>query len=274
VKATLGAAVVVLGLVVAALAFRPGPARAQALASLSPGDVAHGKALYDGRCARCHGMKGDGGEGPALVRPYLSYAPDDATLVTVIRSGIPNTGMYGDWTLTDLEARQIAAYVRSLGRVAAAPPPQGDSARGQALFLGKGGCVACHGPRASGTSLGPSLAQVGARRNAQFIRQAIVDPGAALPQGNPFQPAGFHEYLPVLAVAGGDTVHGYRVNESTFVILVRDQTGRLHSFDKTRLDDLVKQFGHSLMPSYRAVFTDRELDDLVAFLARLRGAQP
>lgn len=264
-------------LIVAALAVcsaRETPA--QDLASLSASDIAHGKRLYEGRCARCHGLQGGGGEGPLLARPYLSYARDDATLVAAIQSGIPNTAMIGDWSLSDLEARQIAAYVRSLGRIAAAPPPPGDPSRGERLFRDKGACGACHGTNAAGTALGPSLTQIGARRNAEFIRQSIVDPGAALPMGSGLYPPGFREYLPVEAVQrpGARTVRGYRVNESTFVILVRDESGAVHSFDKSQLDQLVKRFGQSLMPSYHDVFTDREVDDLIAYLITLREPRP
>lgn len=246
------------------------PVRAQALDSVSAGEVQQGRTLFRGRCARCHGLRGGGGEGPTLARALLPLAPDDATLISVIRFGIPNTGMYGDWTLGPVQAREVAAYVRSLGKVAVSAAPPGDSARGEALFRANG-CAQCHGTSAEGTTLGPGLVGVGERRSAPFIRQAIVDPGAALPPGTLFASAGFHAYLPVVAVQHGDTVRGYRVNESTFDILIRDAAGKLHSMNKSRLDKLVKLYGQSPMPSFRAALTDPQLDDLVAFLFELKG---
>ncbi len=254
----------------------PVPAHAQALADLSDDDVAHGKRLYEGRCARCHGMQGHGGEGPALARPYLTYARDDATLVGVIRGGIPNTGMIGDWSISSFEAQKVAAYVRTLSRTTTAEPVTGDAARGEQLFHERGGCTACHGQNGVGTQFGPELVRVGARRNLSFIRESMVDPGTALPEGGGFHPSGFAQYLPVQAGRreDGKTVSGYRVNESSFAILVRDQAGRIHSFDKDELEMLVKQFGQSLMPNYRDVFTDDELDDIVAYLISLRELRP
>jgi putative heme-binding domain-containing protein len=250
----------------------PADARPQELSTLSAADIAHGERMYRARCARCHGLQGLGGEGPALARPYLSYARDDETLVSVVQDGIPGTGMPPGGWLSDLEARQIAAYVRSLGRLTIAQVLEGDPARGESLYKGKGACTTCHGANATGDRFGPDLTSVGARRSAEFIRQSLVDPGSALPQGLTGVLAfGFREYLPVTAVEqpGRSELQGHRVNETSFAILVRDRAGKLHSFHKTELVELTKQFGQSLMPSYRELLSDAELDDLVAYLISL-----
>jgi putative heme-binding domain-containing protein len=250
----------------------PVDAHPQELSTLSAADIAHGERMYRARCARCHGLQGLGGEGPALARPYLSYARDDETLVSVVQDGIPGTGMPPGGWLSDLEARQIAAYVRSLGRLTIAQVLEGDPARGESLYKGKGACATCHGANATGDRFGPDLTSVGARRSAEFIRQSLVDPGSALPQGLTGVLAfGFREYLPVTAVEqpGRSELQGHRVNETSFAILVRDRAGKLHSFHKTELVELTKQFGQSLMPSYRELLSDAELDDLVAYLISL-----
>ena len=253
-----------------------GGARAQSLATLTDADLAHGRDLYQLHCGRCHGQQGGGGEGPTLAKPFLNYARDDASLVSVIQRGIPGTAMVGNTFLSDVDARQIAGHLRSLGRIATVAPPGGNATRGEQLFRGRGGCTRCHGANAAGGPLGPGLVQIGARRSAAFIRQSISDPGAALPVATAGQPAGFHEYVPVDVTVrdGGESVRGHRVNESTFTILVRDRNGTLHSFDKSQLDQLVKRFGQSLMPSYRSMFNDAEIDDLVAYLIGLREFRP
>src|SRR5262245_41638879 len=75
-----------------------------------------GARLYLAQCAMCHGPSGEGGSGPALARPKLPRAPDDAALRSVIRGGLAGTGMPGT-RLAEAELRELAAYVRKLGQV-------------------------------------------------------------------------------------------------------------------------------------------------------------
>ncbi|MBI3665882.1 MAG: hypothetical protein HY236_06595, partial [Acidobacteria bacterium] len=69
----------------------------------------------------------------------------------------------------------------------------------------------------------------------------------------------------------GRRITGVRVNEDAFSIQLRDFSDRYHSFYKSELVELHKDWGKSPMPSYRNVFTAEQLDDLVAYLASLRG---
>ena len=71
--------------------------------------------------------------------------------------------------------------------------------------------------------------------------------------------------------AAGGEVTGVRVNEDTFSIQIRDVANRIHSFWKSELRELDKEWGRSPMPSYREALSAAELDDVVAFLASLRG---
>src|SRR5262245_54066087 len=76
-------------------------------------DQARGQRLFEGQCARCHGVQGGGGTGANLRRPKLRHAADDDSLFNLIRSGIPGTGMPYTWAMTDNEVRDVIAYVRS-----------------------------------------------------------------------------------------------------------------------------------------------------------------
>jgi putative heme-binding domain-containing protein len=233
-----------------------------ALAAGAQGEgLARGRKLFDSHCARCHNMGGTGGEGPSLARPTLRHAADDDALVFVIQEGIEGTDMPGNWMISGADARDIATYVRSLGRVAPEPVP-GDPGRGRDLFEGSGGCGSCHLVRGEGGILGPDLTDVGLRRGPGYLRESLVNPGASVPDG----------YLVVRARnRAGEEIVGMRMNEDTFTIQVRDQRGRVHSLAKLELPDLEKAFGESLMPGYGAVLAAGELDDLVAYLASLRG---
>jgi len=236
-------------------------------------DVAQGKKLFEGMCARCHGIDGTGEEGPNLNRPTLSRAADDAALRDVIRDGIPDRGMPRVRRLTDSELNQLVSYVRSLGRTAAAAATTGNAERGGAIY-GRLGCASCHIIKGVGGSFGPDLTEIGMGRGAGYLRQSFLGPAEMLPHGSSIPGRGLTEYLPVHVITSdGRDVVGVRINEDPFTIQVRDTANRFHSFRKSELKELDKQLGKSLMPSFRGRLTDAESEDLVAYLSSLRGAR-
>jgi len=225
--------------------------------------TARGKKIYNNQCALCHGIDGVGGRGPALNQPKLARAVTATELFKLIKDGIPGTEMPDFWTLSDVEIRQVSAYARSLGRLKPVRIP-GYPVRGKALYETKGNCSACHIVRGEGGVTGPELTEIGLRRSPAHLLQAILDPNAAVPDG----------FLVVGVVTSSDQrLRGVRVNEDSFTIQLRDSAGRVHSFFKSELRELKKEIGVSTMPAYKGVFTDAELDDLVAYLAGLRGGK-
>ncbi|MBI2946705.1 MAG: c-type cytochrome [Verrucomicrobia bacterium] len=236
-------------------------------------ESARGKRLFQGHCARCHGIQATGGFGPSLAQPKLRNAPDQAALIRVIRNGIPDTAMPGAWQISDGDARLLASYVRTLGKVVPRPMP-GDAVQGRAIYEGKGTCATCHRIQGQGGVTGPDLTSVGRRRGPEYLRQALVDPGAALPEvgGDAHAPPGYAQFLPVrVLMREGREIQGIRLNEDDFTIQLRDADHRIHSLRKSELSQLQKEFGKSPMPSYESVLTPAELDDLIAYLASLRG---
>ena len=229
----------------------------------SRSDLARGEKLFQVHCALCHGPKGEGGRGPLLTRAKLSRAPDDATLLSILEDGIRGTEMPGAGAMSDRELRQTAAYVRSLGKLTP-KTVSGDPARGAEFYRGKGRCVNCHSVRGEGGIAGPDLSGIGESRSAAFLRESIVNPGAAVPEG----------YLLVTVVSrSGQRVTGERLNEDSFSIQIRDIAGRTYSFWRKDLAEVDRQRGKSPMPSYEGQLTDTELTDLVAYLASLKGAR-
>src|SRR5262245_35259818 len=128
-----------------------------------------GKQLFEGMCARCHGLEGTGDEGPSLNRPTLTRASTDDALRAVIRDGIPDRGMPRVRRLTDGELDQLVTYVRSLGRASGAATT-GDAERGRAVYA-KLGCASCHIVKGEGGSFGPDLTEIGVRRGPAYLRQ-------------------------------------------------------------------------------------------------------
>ena len=244
------------------------------LTAQSMTDLERGKQRFNVLCARCHGLEGTGGEGPNLNRPTLTQAQDDASLIEIIRNGIPAGGMpaalkYG----SENELRQVVSYVRSLGRTAEVSIP-GDVKAGLATYQ-KLGCSSCHNIGGEGGGFGPELTRIGAHRSPGYLRQAVMQPDAALPRGIlPIPGRGLTESLPVhIVTRDGREVQGIRVNEDSFTIQLKDAGNRFHTFRKADLQQLEKQPARSLMPSYEGRLSAAELDDLVAYLYSLKGAK-
>jgi putative heme-binding domain-containing protein len=231
------------------------------LAAQSDAELAQGRKLFEGHCGLCHGQTGTGGKGPNLAQPSLVHAPDTDSLIRLIQAGIPGTEMPGTSAFSPTELLHLASYIRSLGRTAVAVLP-GSPADGRKVYLGKGGCAGCHIVHGEGVGFGPELSDIGARRNAEYLREALLKPGAAVPAA----------FLVVsVTTRDGKPIRGMRINEDTFTLQMRDGANRFYSFRKADLVSYKKEFDQSLMPSFGNKLNAAELDDLVAYLATLRG---
>jgi putative heme-binding domain-containing protein len=217
-----------------------------------------GRKIFEAQCALCHGQTGGGGRGPALNRPKLDRAPDDGALRELIMQGYGD--MPGAWQLHPDEVKGVAEYVRSLGAMPQAPVT-GDATRGAAVYASRG-CKGCHIVGGEGEGVGPELSAVGARRAPAFLRQTILKPGATLPDG--------FQYI-AITPASGAVVRGIRLNEDSFTIQLRDASGKHHSFRRSEIKELRRLDGQTPMPAYESVIKGSELDDLVAYLASLKG---
>jgi len=230
---------------------------AHALAQTSPEAVA-GRKIFESQCALCHGQTGGGGRGPALNRPRLDRAPDDDALRKLISDG--SGDMPGAWQLHVDEVASVAKYVRSLGSLPQEAVP-GDPTRGARIY-GASGCAGCHMIAGQGEGFGPELTTIGTRRGAAFLRQTILKPASTLPDGFQYVSA---------SPAFGPAIRGIRVNEDSFTIQLRDASGRYHSFRKSELKELRRSEKETPMPAYEGQITATNLDDLVAYLAGLKG---
>jgi len=232
-----------------------------------------GETIFRTHCAPCHGAQGEGGRGARLAARRLPHAPDDAALAAVIATGIPGTEMPATRMTAD-ESALLVAYVRSLGRSQAARVA-GDAANGKRLFEGKGNCVRCHTVGAGRGHLGPDLTDIGLKRGPAYLRTALVEPEAEVPENFAsyrkliYTPDNF--LLVRVVTKDGKAITGVRVDEDTFTIQLRDSMDRVYSFRKDELRELHKDWGKSPMPSYKDVFSESELQDLVAYLASLQG---
>lgn len=232
-------------------------------------DTENGEQLFLTFCARCHGILGEGGEGPSLKRAELVHAPNDDTLIAVIVGGIPGTGMPGSWLLEGKDSVDVAAYVRSLGQL---PPEQmpGNPAAGELVYQSNGNCSSCHILDGVGNGIGPELTGVGLRRNSEYLRRAVTNPDADQPKLVDRFRGSLNAFLTVRVVSELGTYEGMRVNEDAFTVQMRDLNGELYSFEKADLISYEKELGHSLMPGYNAALSEQQIDDVVSYLMSLR----
>jgi cytochrome c oxidase cbb3-type subunit 3 len=239
----------------------------------TPSELEKGRMSFENHCVGCHGPKGEGSRGPTLAQPRLPRASADADLLRIIQRGIPNTEMPAVRLKTG-EAPYLAAFVRSLGKIPV-EPIKGDAAKGAELFKTKGACMTCHTLAGQGMAIGPDLTEIGLRRSVAFLRESLVNPAAQVPQS--FNPGNANTGLPAnflwvrVKTKDGKEIAGARVNENTYSIQLRDLTGALYSFRKSELAELHKDKGQSPMPVYAGLFTQAEMDDMIAYLVSLQG---
>jgi putative heme-binding domain-containing protein len=224
-------------------------------------DLDKGREIFVTYCARCHGINGGGGEGPALNRSYLPRAANDEAFAQVIFNGIPGTGMPGSWMLSKPQADQVIRYVRSMGTIKE-DPVRGDRQKGLAV-LEKAKCLSCHSINGKGNAIGPDLTGVGLRRGSAYVNEVISSPGKQKIKDQ----EGFIQYLVIeVTTADGKNIRGVRINEDTYTIQMKDIDGRLYSFRKENLKALKRIPDASLMPSFAQSLTNEEKQNLVAYL--------
>jgi cytochrome c oxidase cbb3-type subunit 3 len=226
-------------------------------------------------CALCHGLGArGGGRGPDLIRAQKKHTHNDTEMFQVISNGIPGTAMPANGTngqgvgMTDTEIWQIITYIRSQ-EVKSAAKSSGDAAHGKELFFGDGNCSMCHMVDGKGGRLGPDLTGVGASRTREALIDSIRNPSRRLAWGLTEATKEFpQEYETVTAVtADGKEVRGVAMNEDSFTVQIMDQGEHIHLIEKDTLKSFQKS-RESMMPKYDPdVLSDKEVDDIVAFLA-------
>ena len=159
-----------------------GQAQAQTTAGDS-GVLGQGKAIYDDKCAHCHGAEGKGdGSGADRLSPRprdftrgqykirsteSRELPTDDDLLRIVTDGMPGTSMPGWPGLSDDELRAVVAYIKTFSkqfeRVTAAPveiamvdkvPPSDESVSEGRKVFEMLECAKCHGQQGRGD--GPS----------------------------------------------------------------------------------------------------------------------
>jgi putative heme-binding domain-containing protein len=218
-------------------------------------DQAEGARLFRGQCAACHGPNGVGGaSGPDLTAGAFRRGDSDEALFQIVAKGIPGTVMPA-YAGSGREAWQIVAYVRSLSVGKAAERAKGDASRGERVFKTQG-CAQCHTIDGRGGTLGPDLSEIGSRRSLGNLQRSVLNPNEEVSA----------DYWTLRArTQAGQSLSGIRLNEDTHSLQFRDKTGLRSVFKKDLAEhEIVKT---SPMPSFKGKLSDRDFEDLIAYLA-------
>jgi cytochrome c oxidase cbb3-type subunit III len=228
--------------------------------SFTPADIEDGGKLFRDNCVACHGPEGNLVDGVDLGHGKFRRGATEDDVIRIIQDGIPGTAMPPN-KLTDFQAGTILEYLHTVATSGRTAAPNGDVARGKAIFQGKGGCANCHRVYGFGSRVGPDLSDIGALRRAAEIELSILDPNAeVLPQNRYYR----------VTTKSGETITGRLLNEDTFSLQLLDTKERLLSFQRTDLRG-AGFLNESPMPSYRGKLTKTEQDDLVTYLLSLKG---
>ena len=222
-------------------------------------DVQDGRRVYEGLCAACHGPDGNLIAGIDFSRGLYRRAYSDDELAATIMSGIPNTPMPPNPSMSGDEALRVVEYLRSMSE-GRETTTDGNAARGRALFEGKGECRDCHAVNGEGSRVGPDLTRIGLMRRGGEIERSLLDPEAEVQPENRFY---------TVSPKNGQPVVGRLLNRDTFTVQLIDIDERLRSF---QIADLREHgFDATPMPPAREKLSTQEIADVVSYLLSLRG---
>jgi PQQ-dependent dehydrogenase (methanol/ethanol family) len=213
--------------------------------------------LFAQVCALCHGNDARGTDrAPALINPDHFRSLSESDVETIIGKG---RGKMPAFPLPPENIRVLAAYVLSLNSMGPATAVAGDPRAGERIFFGSGQCATCHIAQGRGHSNGPDLSAVGRRLRLADLRQALVDPSAAITAG----------YQTVtVALTGGGTLQGFARAQGSHDLVLQTADGRLHLLLDTEYQSVTPD-PRSAMPAFQGTADERR--DLLAYLSRLDG---
>jgi putative heme-binding domain-containing protein len=141
----------------------------------------------------------------------------------------------------------------------------GDVARGRDLAANHlaANCTACHNFESSaGSEVGPALRAIGSQRDSAYLLEALLQPSARIAEG--------YGIINV-TLRDGTEVTGTLAAESATEVTVRLFDGQRRRLPLAEIAARTPPV--SIMPPMEGILQPRELRDLVAYLASLKGGR-
>jgi len=182
----------------------------------------YGKELFQRNCSLCHGTGLEGGRGPSLLDDHWQWGKRDQDIYRWMVEGIATTSM-GTFAakLTEGQMWTVVAYIQDdyqgvpekkpetsalpkawelLKKEAELAAAMGDTGGGAGVVVDKEGkspeeiaellmsamtCTICHKLREPGDIVGPSLWDMGVKRDETYLLEKLVNPTKELVPGFP-----------------------------------------------------------------------------------------
>lgn len=228
-----------------------------------PAAVRAGNALFDAKCAVCHGAnaKGLGGIDAPDLTELWALGRSDEQIFTSIEEGVAGSVM-PPHPAPAAQTWAIVAYLKTLGINSADEFTRGNKEVGRTLFQSH--CASCHrvkdGNQLVGGRLGPNLSNITARRSRDALLQSLRDPSAMVARGYQLLEA---------TTNTGETLRGVIKSQDAFSLQVMTEDESLRGLQRDNLQRL--SIGEmSLMPAFDAEqFDENAADDLFFYLDNL-----
>lgn len=122
-------------------------------------------------------------------------------------------------------------------------------------------CIACHRfDSKEGSNVGPLLSSIGAQKDRKYLLESLVSPMAKIAPGYG---------MVVVSLKDGKSLSGSLVSKDDKNVVLRLADGKVSKTDSAEIAGMTDPI--SVMPPMSAILTKRELRDVVAYLAGLKG---
>ncbi|MBI1875195.1 MAG: c-type cytochrome [Acidobacteria bacterium] len=226
-----------------------------------------GKKIWAGECISCHGTQARGTDsGPNLVQSVIvlhdRYGSD---LGPFLRKGHPTqsrepSASFSDPQIADLSHfihQRVYETLRSSPTFVVQDILTGDPGAGAKYFNGEGRCVTCHSPTGD-------LAGIGGRYAPPVLQQRFIFPRSG---------RGGRPVTVTVTPSGGAPMSGVLAQMDDFTVSLRDASGAYHSWKRTPDLTVVKNDPYAAHIELLDRITDKNMHDVVAYLASLSRVQ-
>jgi len=219
-----------------------------------------GRALFQQRCAFCHGRDAAGGESGDLTRSKLVITDDDGDKISeVVRNGRPDKKMPA-FNFSNDEMLSVVAFIKTQEAKAAAQKGNrrgvdvsdlqtGDTEAGRQYFNGAGTCATCHSPTGD-------LAGIASRYQGLQLEQRMLYPRDA-------------KSRVAVTLPSGQKVTGTLAYLDEFTVGLRDSSGTYRSWAVSNVTYTVDAPVHAHADLF-SKYTDADIHNLMAYLQTLR----